>query len=180
MLYARPGHAALAGEDRGRDGVADEREVARLLAVAVDTAIGCAVERGAEESMERHVRTLPRAVHREVRAATWPARRGWRSTGGTRCSAASLVTPYGDSGLRQRVLAHRDRRVVAVDRGARGVHELLERPSHAATRAAPASRRRCWSCRPGSRVPQLLRTPACAARWNTCVTPSSSDARSAS
>ena len=43
------------------------------------------------------------------------------------CSAASLVTPYGETGCGTWRLAHRNRGLVAVDRRARGVDELLDR-----------------------------------------------------
>ena len=51
--------------DGRADGVGDEGEITRLLAVAVDRK-RFTVQRGPQETMKAHVRTLARSVHRKV------------------------------------------------------------------------------------------------------------------
>src|SRR5581483_9327013 len=57
--------AAPHGENRRRDRVADEREVARLAAIAVDVEPGSRGQR-LDHAGKRHVRALAGAVDREV------------------------------------------------------------------------------------------------------------------
>ena len=125
-VVGAPRNAARAGENRGRHGVPDEREVARLFAVPVHRDRR-AVDGGFQETMKAHVRTLARAIHGEV-----AHRRGRHAVIDGVQVAQLLGGEFGHAvwrkRVRQRLLVHRDRRIVAVDRGARGVDELLDLP----------------------------------------------------
>src|SRR5205823_7211927 len=102
----------------------DEREVPRLRAVAVD-GDPLARENRAAEAMERHVRALSRAVHREVaerrdRQAEVPA------VEERQVLARELRDAVGRVGARQRGLARRVALGVAVDARRRGEDEAFE------------------------------------------------------
>ena len=129
MLYARRGHAPRAGRNRRRDRVAHEREVARLFSVAIqrDRLIG---QRRTNETIERHVRTLPRAVHREIAHGR---RRNpvIHDVQVTQLLGRQLGDAIRGDRLRKRIFPHRDADVVAVHRRTRRVNETLERAADA-------------------------------------------------
>jgi hypothetical protein len=120
-----PGHAADGRVGRGLHRIGHEREIAGLQAVA-ELHQRLTVEHRREEPVETHIRTLPRSVHREV-----AQRHGGdlvvHEIQMTELLGRQLGDAVGRDRLRQRGLDHRDRHVVAIDRGARGVHQPLDR-----------------------------------------------------
>ena len=128
-VIGNPERSLVARRHSCCDRVGHEREVARLLAVAVERD-GVAPERGPNELVERHVRPLPRAVHREV-----PHRRRRdpmvRVVQVAQLLGRELRDAVRRHRLGERILPHGDADVVAVDRRARGVDEPVQRPADA-------------------------------------------------
>jgi hypothetical protein len=109
------------GREQRRDDVRDEREVARLLAVAEDRQ-GLAAQRRPAEAGERHVRPLPRAVdgeeaQRDRLDAEVPVVEAAEVLGG------ELRRAVGRERRRQDVLRRREALCVAVDRRRRRMNE---------------------------------------------------------
>ena len=166
-----------AGGAGRRDDVGDEREVARLPAVAeqLDRAAG---DRRSAEAAERHVGPLARAVDREE-----PQRHRVDAVLGVVEPAQLLRRELGDAVRRQRlrrgVLARRHPRGVAVDRGRGRVDDPPPGARRPPPRAAAAWRRRCCGRSGRSACPSSTRTPGSAARWNTTSRPASSGSSAA-
>ena len=129
--------------------------------------------------MEAHVGPLPRSVHGEI------AQRDGRHAVVRVIEIAELLGgelrhAVGRDRLRQRVLPHRHRA-----RCRRTPTSSTRTRCARACGASTASSRTCVASMlltvyTAKSRPQLFRTPACAARWNTCVRSASSAARSAS
>ena len=138
--------------DRRRDDVGDVREAARLDAVAEELE-RAALGEAHRDPRERHVGALPRAVgvevpdHDDVEPEAPRVARA-------RCSQASFVIPYGETGCAGTALRGRVGLGLAVDRRRRGEDDHARRPGRPPRRAAArrgrsargTSRRRRRSC----------------------------------